>query len=66
MTAEEIVAGRCYRILIDGKLLVAKVIDVRGGPDGVVRWTLQGTDPRYSRTDPLAKFASCAEAEVRQ
>jgi hypothetical protein len=50
-----------YRILIDGRLLVAKI---NRCPDGFVRWTLQGTDPRHCRTDSLAKFAVCAEAEV--
>jgi hypothetical protein len=65
MAPEEIVVSRCYRILMEDRLLVAKVLHVLHGPDGIVRWTLQGTDPRHSRTDSLAKFASCAQAEVR-
>jgi hypothetical protein len=64
MYPDEIAVGRCYRLLIDGRLLVAKVLEVRNGPNGIVRWTLQGTDPRHARTDPLAKFASGAQAEV--
>lgn len=65
MSPEQITVGRCYRILIDARMLVAKVLEIRNGPNGFVRWTLAGTDPRHARTDPLAKFASCAEAEVR-
>lgn len=65
MTVDQIAVGRCYRLLIDGRLLVAKVLDIRGGPGGIVRWTLQGTPARDYRIDPLEKFASCAEAEVR-
>ena len=65
MIPHEIVVGRCYRLHIDGRSLVAKVLEVRNGSNGFVRWTLAGTDPRYARTDELAKFASCAEAEVR-
>ena len=65
MSPHEIVVGRCYRLHIDGRLLVAKVLEIRNDHDGFVRWTLAGTYRRYARTDELAKFASCAEAEVR-
>lgn len=65
MTAEQIVVGRCYRILIEGRLLIAKVLEIRTGPNGFVRWTVAGIDPRHGRIDPLTKFASCAEEEVR-
>jgi hypothetical protein len=65
MTAEQIAVGRCYRIFIEDRLLIARVIEIRPGADGVVRWTVQGIDPRHSRTESLAKFTLCAEAEVR-
>jgi hypothetical protein len=65
MSVEQITAGRCYRVLLDGRLLVVRVLEIRGGPDGIVRWTLQGAPARDFRTDPLPKFASSVEAEVR-
>jgi hypothetical protein len=64
MMPEQITVGRCYRILIDGRLLVAKVLEIKSGHEGTVRWTLQGTPARDYRVDSLVKFASCAEAEV--